>query len=270
MVKCAGCSRESSHSPGKVANIDPGDGGMEKLRRTTHDAHRVARTTPLGLEGYLCHAASLDADCWQDPLGSDAVAQSYLARGALCDATRADHLANPLRDRTFELEFDFLDSLEGFPKDWKTRPSNCTRYGSATRARLYFTDGRLAYTSHVTPARPVHSSAAKSGLGNDWRFAAGLQLDVFAPGLPTVFAPSGYGLDDTVEFPDTTLRLSAFVHRRAPRSSKRPIASAAALSRQGFLRRGRGAPGIHHRPQRAVLPPFSGLVFQSLGKPSRE
>ena len=109
MVKCAGCSRESSHSPGKVANMDPGDGGMEKLRRTTHDAHRVAGTTPLGLEGYLCHAASLDADCWQDPLGSDAVAQSFLARGALCDVTRTDHLANPLRDRTFELEFDFLD-----------------------------------------------------------------------------------------------------------------------------------------------------------------
>jgi Family of unknown function (DUF5996) len=61
------------------------------------------------LEGHLCHAASLDADRWQDPLGSDTLAQSFLARGALCDAARADHVADPLRDRTFQLDFDFLD-----------------------------------------------------------------------------------------------------------------------------------------------------------------
>ena len=43
--------------------------------------------------------------------------------------------------------------------------------------------------------------------------------------------------------------ISRHSHRRVYPSRGQPTRS---LSRQGFLRRGHGAPGIHHRPQRAV------------------
>ena len=73
-----------------------GGGGC---RDGQHDISRrdMAGTTSIGLEGHLCHAASVDADRRQDPTRADALAQSLMARGALCLGARADHLGDPLR-----------------------------------------------------------------------------------------------------------------------------------------------------------------------------
>ena len=64
-----------------------------------------------GMEEHLRHPAPLDADRRQGPDGPNALAQSFLARDALCDRARPDHLSIPYGDRRFELEFDFLDHV---------------------------------------------------------------------------------------------------------------------------------------------------------------
>ena len=79
-----------------------------------HDISRrdMAGTTAIGLEGHLCHAASVDADRRQDPTRADALAQSFMARGALCLGARADHVGRShYGDRSFQLDFDFLDHV---------------------------------------------------------------------------------------------------------------------------------------------------------------
>src|SRR5262245_9888730 len=54
----------------------------------------MAGTTAIGLEGHLWHAASVDTDRRQDPTRADALAQSFMACGALCLVARADHVGD--------------------------------------------------------------------------------------------------------------------------------------------------------------------------------
>ena len=56
-------------------------------------------------------AATVDADRRQDPAGAHAVAQSFLARDALCDGARPDHIADPDGARSFQIDFDFVDHV---------------------------------------------------------------------------------------------------------------------------------------------------------------
>src|SRR5690349_6948883 len=57
---------------------------------------KLARTPIRALEGHLRYVASLDAGGREDPPRAIALAQSFLARPALCDRARADDLVHPV------------------------------------------------------------------------------------------------------------------------------------------------------------------------------
>jgi hypothetical protein len=49
------------------------------------------------------------SDHRQDPFRALALAEPFLACGAVCHRTRPDHLADPGWNRTFQIDFDFID-----------------------------------------------------------------------------------------------------------------------------------------------------------------
>jgi Family of unknown function (DUF5996) len=58
---------------------------------------------------YALDPASMDADRGEDPARADAMAEPLLARDALCDSTGPHDIAIPYEDRTFQIDFDFID-----------------------------------------------------------------------------------------------------------------------------------------------------------------
>src|SRR5437764_3031580 len=56
----------------------------------------VAGAALRSLEGHARYPASVDADRRQDPADANTLAQPFLARGAVCDRARPDHLAHSL------------------------------------------------------------------------------------------------------------------------------------------------------------------------------
>src|ERR1051326_3429151 len=85
----------------------PGNRPRKPPKEITDVHHRLgflAGIALCGLEGHLPDIASVDADRRQDPPGTYALAQSLLARDALCHGAWPDHVADPrwrtqLRDR---------------------------------------------------------------------------------------------------------------------------------------------------------------------------
>src|ERR1019366_2227487 len=74
-----------------ACNGEPVGGLDDSSQRAT-----LARAALCGLEGHARHAALVDANGRQGQAGADAVAEPFLARGAVRHRARPDHLANPL------------------------------------------------------------------------------------------------------------------------------------------------------------------------------
>src|SRR5918996_1265642 len=110
----------------------------------------MARASLYGLEGYLRHAASLDADCRQDPARADAVAQSFVACRTLCHASRTDHVGDPVWGAKLQARIRLLAACAP-PRYGRWIAQRNPSFSTDRRRVLCRTDAVLARVRHRRP-----------------------------------------------------------------------------------------------------------------------
>ena len=71
----------------------------------------LAGSSAFGVGRYLRDTSSLDPGGWENPSRPCADGQSLVAGSAVRDQSWADHIADPLCGRSFQIDFDFIDHV---------------------------------------------------------------------------------------------------------------------------------------------------------------
>ena len=135
------------------------------------------------LEGYLRHAAALDADRRQDTARADPVAQPLLACRSLCNAARPDHVGNSL----------WRSQLPARLRLSRPRAADFDQRWRQTGGRALPAErGRFLREPHALACRSLASMSASTSFPTRFRTRSGSARIRFTPPT-TVISPSASG-----------------------------------------------------------------------------